>query len=336
MGKIDLKNYDREKIVQYLKKDKLKKEHTLLLVAWSIGNLLVASFFVYKEQIWLFGILSGFIVIGVLVYLFLKKAANTKRNLCYFQGIFSITTAISCGMLSYILLREVLRNIIIRFVLIVIFITILVGVDTFFSCKKQLETARGGFDVGIWQAILPGLAVSFVLWLRVTEFHVNPYLFFGLLLALVTVVCAMNISYFVKAYCYHLLEEDEKKSIIPEDAIILVESTGCHFCEQARAWLKEHDITYVSRNITEEKVRVPEIRNWHEKSNLSISQFLNVHSIPYKSMRLKDRLPEMADEEVYWAMAKNELLMKKPLLVSKDFVLVGFKDYEWKEKLIKK
>lgn len=337
MGKIKIKDIDKVTMIQYLKEnDKLTREQPVFLAIWSILNFVCASAFVDEKVVWVVLLYTACIVIGILMYIFWKKTESAQKNNNLFEGIFSVTTVLGCGVFSYLLLRNIFTYRSYRIVVLFIILITFTGTVTFINFKKDLKYNRSGSGMEVAIALIPSLVSPVVLAMNVSDERINPYLFFGLLLGMVTVVGATHISYFVKAYCYHLLEEDEKKSIIPEDAIILVESTGCHYCEQARVWLKEHEVTYVSRNIAEEKVRVPEIKNWHEKSKLSISRFLNVHSIPYKSMRLKDRLPAMADEEVYWAMAKNELLIKKPLLVSKDFVLVGFKDYEWEEKLIKK
>lgn len=108
----------------------------------------------------------------------------------------------------------------------------------------------------------------------------------------------------------------------------------CSTCQKARKWLDEHGVEYTERNITEENPTYDELQVWYKKSGLPLKKFFNTSGLVYKEMQLKDKLPLMNEEEQLKLLATNGMLVKRPILITDDTVLVGFKEGEW-EALIK-
>ena len=104
--------------------------------------------------------------------------------------------------------------------------------------------------------------------------------------------------------------------------ILLVEYPKCSTCGKARKWLESRGIAYRSRNIREENPGKEELKEWHEKSGLDIKRFFNTSGVLYKEMNLKDRLPGMTLEEKYELLASNGMLVKRPIAVADNLVLV--------------
>ena len=107
----------------------------------------------------------------------------------------------------------------------------------------------------------------------------------------------------------------------------------CGTCRKAKKWLDEHNIAYEERDIREEKPSRKELKCWYEKSGLPLKKFFNTSGMLYREMQLKDRLPEMSEEEQYDLLASDGMLVKRPIVVTEDLVLVGFREKEW-EKLV--
>ena len=103
----------------------------------------------------------------------------------------------------------------------------------------------------------------------------------------------------------------------------------CTTCQKAKKWLDENNIEYVQRNIKTDNPSYEELKEWLEKSGLDIKRFFNTSGLLYKSMNLKDKLPEMSDREKLRLLATDGMLVKRPLLVCENTVLVGFKEKEW-------
>lgn len=103
----------------------------------------------------------------------------------------------------------------------------------------------------------------------------------------------------------------------------------CTTCKNAQKWLDENNTEYVQRDIKTDNPSYDELKEWTEKSGLPIKRFFNTSGLIYKSMGLKDKLAEMSDEEKLKLLATNGMLVKRPLLVGENFVLVGFKQPEW-------
>ncbi len=107
----------------------------------------------------------------------------------------------------------------------------------------------------------------------------------------------------------------------------------CTTCQKAKKWLDANGTEYTERSIKEQNPTVEELKAWHQRSGLPLKKFFNTSGLLYKDMKLKDRLPGMSEEEQYELLATDGMLVKRPLLVGENFVLVGFKETEWEEKL---
>ena len=107
----------------------------------------------------------------------------------------------------------------------------------------------------------------------------------------------------------------------------------CTTCQKARKWLEENNIEYEFRDIKTENPKLEELRAWYELSGQPLRKFFNTSGLLYKSMELKVKLPTMTDEEMLALLATDGMLVKRPLAIGDDFVLVGFKEAEWSEKL---
>jgi len=109
----------------------------------------------------------------------------------------------------------------------------------------------------------------------------------------------------------------------------------CTTCQKAQKWLDDRGLQYTLRHIKEENPTAEELKSWHAKSTKELKKFFNTSGLLYKSMELKNKLPEMNEEQMYELLATDGMLVKRPLLISEDFVLIGFKESEWAEKLNK-
>ena len=107
----------------------------------------------------------------------------------------------------------------------------------------------------------------------------------------------------------------------------------CTTCQKAQKWLDENGISYTFRDIKMEHPTYEELSAWHERSGLPLKRFFNTSGLLYKSMGLKDKLPQMSEDEMLKRLAADGMLVKRPLLASDDFVLVGFKEAEWESRL---
>ena len=107
----------------------------------------------------------------------------------------------------------------------------------------------------------------------------------------------------------------------------------CTTCQKAKKWLDDNDIEYKLRDIKEDNPSFEEIAVWYKMSGLPLKKFFNTSGLLYKSMELKDKLPEMSEEEQLKLLSTDGMLVKRPIVIGKDFVLVGFKESEWAEVL---
>lgn len=105
----------------------------------------------------------------------------------------------------------------------------------------------------------------------------------------------------------------------------------CSTCRKAKKWLDEHNAEYTERHIADKKPTYDELKEWHEKSGLPLRKFFNTSGLLYKEMKLKDRLPSMSEDEQLRLLATDGMLVKRPILVTEDKILVGFKEAEWAE-----
>lgn len=103
----------------------------------------------------------------------------------------------------------------------------------------------------------------------------------------------------------------------------------CSTCKKAQLWLDENGISYEPRNIKEENPTYEELSQWYAKSGLPLKRFFNTSGLIYKSMNLKEKLAEMSDEEQLRLLSTDGMLVKRPICIDGDTVVVGFKEKEW-------
>lgn len=106
----------------------------------------------------------------------------------------------------------------------------------------------------------------------------------------------------------------------------------CGTCKKAEKYLQENKIEVTKRDIKTENPSLEELKAWYKKSGLPLKRFFNTSGNLYKSMQLKDKLPAMSEEEQLNLLATDGMLVKRPIVVDDEFVLVGFKEAEWKAK----
>ena len=116
---------------------------------------------------------------------------------------------------------------------------------------------------------------------------------------------------------------------------LFVEYPKCTTCQKAKKWLDEHGVGYEDRHIVEQNPTAEELKLWWERSGLPLKRFFNTSGLLYKSLHLKDRLPAMTEEEQLELLASDGMLVKRPLVIGEDFVLVGFKEAQWEETLLR-
>ncbi len=116
--------------------------------------------------------------------------------------------------------------------------------------------------------------------------------------------------------------------------VLFLEYPRCGTCKKAKAWLDAHGVSYTDRPIVDENPTVEELCSWHRLSGLPIRKFFNTSGTRYRELGVKARLDEgMSDQECYELLASDGMLVKRPLVVADDFVLVGFKEPEWEARL---
>ena len=103
----------------------------------------------------------------------------------------------------------------------------------------------------------------------------------------------------------------------------------CSTCKKAVKWLEDNNIEYTYRDIKLDNPSEEELRKWHAMSGLPLRRFFNTSGLLYKEMKLKDKLPEMSEDEMFSLLASDGLLVKRPIAVADNKVLVGFKEAEW-------
>lgn len=108
----------------------------------------------------------------------------------------------------------------------------------------------------------------------------------------------------------------------------------CSTCQKALKWLGAHEIVFEERASVEENPTYEELKEWYEKSGLPLKRFFNTSGNLYKQMNLKDKLKDMSEEEQLKLLATDGMLVKRPLVIADEFVLTGFKEKEWEEKIL--
>ena len=107
----------------------------------------------------------------------------------------------------------------------------------------------------------------------------------------------------------------------------------CTTCKRAKSWLIDRGVEFTESPIKEENPSLEELRQWYQRSGLPLKKFFNTSGLLYKSMELKDKLPTMTEEEQLQLLATDGMLVKRPMLIMEDKVLVGFRENEWAEVL---
>ncbi|MGN1131623.1 MAG: arsenate reductase family protein [Ruminococcus sp.] len=117
--------------------------------------------------------------------------------------------------------------------------------------------------------------------------------------------------------------------------MLFIEYPKCTTCQKAKKWLLDNGITFEDRNIKEENPTYEELKDWHEKSGFPLKKFFNTSGLIYRSMNLKEKLPNMTEDEQLKLLATDGMLVKRPLIISENLIIVGFRQKEYEEKLIK-
>ena len=115
--------------------------------------------------------------------------------------------------------------------------------------------------------------------------------------------------------------------------MLFLEYPPCSTCKKAKKWLDDQGIAYTARHIKEDNPSYEELKAWYEKSGLPLKKFFNTSGLIYKDLGLKDKLPTMTEDEQLRLLATDGMLVKRPLVVGENFVITGFKEVEWSEKL---
>lgn len=111
--------------------------------------------------------------------------------------------------------------------------------------------------------------------------------------------------------------------------MLFLQYPPCSTCQKAKKWLDEQKIAYVDRHIKDNNPSYEELKQWYEKSGLPLKKFFNTSGLLYKSLNLKEKLPQMSEEEQLRLLSSDGMLVKRPLVIAEDLVLVGFRAEQW-------
>lgn len=115
--------------------------------------------------------------------------------------------------------------------------------------------------------------------------------------------------------------------------MLFIEYPKCSTCQKAKKWLDDNGFSYDSRHIVENNPSYEELKLWYQESGLPLKRFFNTSGLLYKSMQLKDKLPNMSEDEQLKLLATDGMLVKRPIIITDDVILTGLKEKEWTEKL---
>ena len=113
--------------------------------------------------------------------------------------------------------------------------------------------------------------------------------------------------------------------------VLFIEYPKCTTCRKAKKWLEDHGVSFTDRDIREDNPSVDELKQWHQRSGLPLKRFFNTSGMLYREMGLKDKLGGMSEEEQCELLASDGMLVKRPLLITGEKVLAGFREKEWEE-----
>ena len=111
--------------------------------------------------------------------------------------------------------------------------------------------------------------------------------------------------------------------------MLLIYYPPCSTCQKAKKWLDAHGISYTERHIKEDNPTYEELKAWQQRSGMPLKKFFNTSGLLYKSMQLKEKLPTMTEEEQLLLLATDGMLVKRPILVTDERILTGFREAEW-------
>lgn len=112
---------------------------------------------------------------------------------------------------------------------------------------------------------------------------------------------------------------------------LFIEYPKCSTCQKAKKWLENHNIEFIDRHIVENNPKEEELKEWIQKSGKELKKWFNTSGMKYKELSLKEKLPNMSDEEKIKILASDGMLVKRPMVISDKGILVGFKEDEWHE-----
>ena len=115
--------------------------------------------------------------------------------------------------------------------------------------------------------------------------------------------------------------------------MLFVEYPKCTTCKRAKKWLDDNQFEYIDRHIKEENPTIDELKEWHRRSGLPLKKFFNTSGLLYKELKLKEKIPTMTEEAQYELLASDGMLVKRPVIVTDDKILLGFKETVWEEAL---
>lgn len=116
---------------------------------------------------------------------------------------------------------------------------------------------------------------------------------------------------------------------------LFIEYPKCSTCKKAKKWLNDNNIEFEDRHIIENNPTKEELKKWFRISGLPIKRFFNTSGMKYRELGLKDKIPNMNEDEMFELLSTDGMLVKRPIIVAEDFILTGFKEKEWEEKLKK-
>ena len=114
--------------------------------------------------------------------------------------------------------------------------------------------------------------------------------------------------------------------------VLFIEYPKCSTCKKAKKWLEENEVVYTDRNIIENTPTKIELKKWIKNSNLDTKKWFNTSGMKYRELKLKEKLIDMSDDDKLDLLSSDGMLIKRPLLVTDEFILTGFREKEWKEK----
>ena len=115
--------------------------------------------------------------------------------------------------------------------------------------------------------------------------------------------------------------------------MLFIQYPPCSTCQKAKKWLDAHGLSYTERHIKEDNPTYEELKAWWERSGMPLKKFFNTSGLLYKSLQLKEKLPTMTEEEQLRLLATDGMLVKRPIIVTDELILTGFREAEW-EKLL--